>query len=250
MFSFMVLVECCSEVVKQMVMVVKKKMVMAVMVVTVVGGHFDPKIKIWNSCSGSTNRAPTPSTHWQDPGPGPTDWVPPAFSTQNWAPGLLDFKLTVHQPKLGRKWSQNGFPYHRLHVICWLSQKQTLAGVFPGTAYLTYGVKLFQSKATKIFSRWDVGREAFELSSGWRNTNSRVRIPPPQEILLSSAEKHSTRNTHNREKHLEAIDYYRKLTTVNGWNLLELDTVLKTLLFQKCSWAVWRNLSCHWSCKL
>ena len=59
----MVLVECCSEVVKRMVMVVKKKMVMAVMVVTVVGGHFDPKIKIWNSCSGSTNRAPTPSTH-------------------------------------------------------------------------------------------------------------------------------------------------------------------------------------------
>ena len=62
MFSFVVLVECCSEVVKRMV---KKKMVMvmAVMVVTVVGGHFDPKIKIWNSCSGSTNRAPTPSTH-------------------------------------------------------------------------------------------------------------------------------------------------------------------------------------------
>ena len=59
----MVLVECCSEVAMQMVMVVKKKMVMAVMVVTVVGGHFDPKIKIWNSCSGSTNRAPTPSTH-------------------------------------------------------------------------------------------------------------------------------------------------------------------------------------------
>ena len=31
--------------------------------------------------------------------------------------------------------------------------------------------------------------------SGWWNTNNPVRIPPPQEILLSSALKHSTRNT-------------------------------------------------------
>ena len=54
-------------------MAVKKKMVvvMAVMVVAVVGGHFDPKIKIWNSCLSSQ-----PRSHTQDPVTGPQSGTP------------------------------------------------------------------------------------------------------------------------------------------------------------------------------
>ena len=64
---------------KGMVMVVKKKMVvvMAVMVVAVVGGHFDPKIRIWNSCLSSPP-APQPLPH-----PAPSDSLGPGGSSQD-----------------------------------------------------------------------------------------------------------------------------------------------------------------------
>lgn len=66
--------ECCLEVVNAMVMVVKKKMVvvMAVMVVAVVGGHFDPKIKIWNSCLSTMSSQHKPRSHTQHPVTGPS----------------------------------------------------------------------------------------------------------------------------------------------------------------------------------
>ena len=50
-------------------MSVKKKMVvvMAVMVVAVAGGHFDPKIKISNSCLSSFLDQHKPRSHTQHP---------------------------------------------------------------------------------------------------------------------------------------------------------------------------------------
>ena len=61
-----------------MVMVVKKKMVvvMAVMVVAVVGGHFDPKIKIWNSCLSTMSSQHKPRSHTQHPVTGPQSGTP------------------------------------------------------------------------------------------------------------------------------------------------------------------------------
>ena len=53
--------------------------------------------------------------------------------------------------------------------------------------------------------------------SGWWNTNNPVRIPPPQEILLSSTLKHSARNTWTCEETHKTdrnTNCYRKLTLI------------------------------------
>ena len=81
-----------------MVIVMEKKMavLMAVMVVAVVGGHFDPKIRIWNSCLSSPP-APQPLPH-----PAPSDSLGPGGSSQDQPIiGTLDTGLDIGQQSFG-----------------------------------------------------------------------------------------------------------------------------------------------------